>query len=203
MARGANDWAMIGSMAPPSVSVEIRDVPGLVPVRGRVLMLPGARHSVDHPLLHWAAEVLEQSGWQVNAVRWDLDGYDGPAADFVVAGADELLAQAPPAERTLVVAKSLGSHAAPWAQTHGFSAIWLTPLLTDHCIRTAIEASAAPALVIGGTQDPLWAPLVARPGLEIEQIDGADHGLRLADWRGSLRVVTEVSARIERFAATL
>lgn len=111
--------------------------------------------------------------------------------------------QAPAAERTLVVGKSLGTHAAGWAAVHRYPSVWLTPLLTESPIRDAIANSTNPTLAIGGSRDPWWGPLPLRDGLETEEIDGADHALHLPDWRDSTRVLRDVTARIERFAAQI
>jgi len=37
------------------------------------VVLPGAGYTADHPLLFWAAEILAEHGWHVEAVRWEVD----------------------------------------------------------------------------------------------------------------------------------
>lgn len=187
----------------PVVRVEVRDLPRHVLFRGRALILPGARYGVDRPLLFRAAEMLERCGWQVSAVRWDLREQDGGAESFVVRAAEQLAEQAPDADRTLIVGKSLASHAAGWAAARGYPSVWLTPLLTDPAIRDSIGNSTNPTLVVGGTGDSCWRPLPPRDGLEIVEVENADHGLRVPDWRDSDRVLDDVTARIERFAAAV
>lgn len=187
----------------PSVRVETRDVPQHTPFRGRALILPGARYSVDRPLLSSAAAMLERRGWQVSAVRWDLGEQVGEAEGFVVGAAEQLAEQAPNANRTLVVGKSLASHAAGWAVARGYPSVWLTPLLTAPAIRDAIGNSTNPTLLIGGTSDDCWDRLPQRDGLEILEVEKADHGLRVPDRRESDRILDDVTARIERFAAAI
>ncbi|MFT3889404.1 MAG: hypothetical protein QM713_14755 [Arachnia sp.] len=188
-------------MSLSNVLVETRNLPEGQSPRGRALILPGARYTVDHPLLSWAAMMLEQCGWQVSAVRWDVSALDGDPADLVIAAADKLAGEAPPAERTLVVGKSLASHAAGWAAVRGYPSVWLTPLLTEPAIRDAIANSTNPTLVVGGSSDPWWVPVGPREGLEIFEIENANHSLRFPDWRDEIRALGDVTDRIERFAA--
>ncbi|KGN37086.1 hypothetical protein [Knoellia subterranea] len=180
------------------VSVE---EPAGAPV-GRVLVLPGSGYTVDHPLLFWASQVALDAGWRVASMRWtvDADAKKAPGA-FVTEAAEFLCASTDPAPVTVVLAKSLGTHAAPWATTKGYPGIWLTPILRDEAIAAALSASGPPALTVGGTADALWGREVV-PDLRGEVVDiaGANHGLHVGtDWRASLAALHRVLDHVERF----
>lgn len=82
-----------------------------------------------------------------------------------------------PAE-TLVVAKSLGTRAAPLVAEHGCAAVWLTPLLRDPQVVDGLRRATAPFLLVGGGLDPLWHAELARELTpHVLEIPGADHGL--------------------------
>jgi hypothetical protein len=76
----------------------------------------------------------------------------------------------------------MGTLAAADAADHGWPAIWLTPLLDNPEIVAAMRRSAAPALLIGGTDDPLWNGRIAREiSDDVLELEGADHGLAKID----------------------
>ena len=170
---------------------------------GRALVLPGAGYTVDHPALFWACQVLAQVGWRVVTMRWQADNVaEAERRSFVEQGADVLDAEAGPAPRTLVLAKSLGSYAAPWASDRGYPAVWLTPVLTDELVADALRSYSAPSLLIGGTADPLWAPpAVAAAEQQIVELEDVDHALhRAGDWRASMSALDQTLTVIESFA---
>jgi hypothetical protein len=79
---------------------------------GRALVLPGGGYTVDHPALFWTCQVLVQVGWEVTTMRWSAEGItEADCRSFVEQGADLLDASAGEADKTLVLAKSLGSYA--------------------------------------------------------------------------------------------
>jgi hypothetical protein len=53
----------------------------------------------------------------------------------------------------VVIAKSLGSLAAPLVADRGLAAVWFSPLLTDQPTAVALRRAAAPCLLVGGTAD--------------------------------------------------
>jgi len=170
---------------------------------GRLLVLPGAGYTVDHPLLFWACTVAASAGWQVTSLRWRPPTWTdrSEATAFVEQGATLLDESAPAATTTVVLAKSLGTTAAGWAQARGYPGIWLTPLLTVPTVRDALASSALPHLLIGGTADSLWDSTAAHAiGGEVVEFDGADHALHVGnDWRRSLEVLGRALGRIEAF----
>ena len=173
------------------------------PCVGRVLVLPGEGYTVDHPVLFWACHVADSAGWQVATMRWQIESNssDSPTA-FVERGADILDAAAPGAGRTVVIAKSLGTLAVRWANQHAYPGVWLTPLLNDQGVRTALTDSPI-ALIAGGTNDRYWNRDVAGSlGCDVIEIERAGHALTVAgDWRASLAGLTTTLTAIETFLA--
>lgn len=100
-----------------------------------------------------------------------------------------------------VVGKSLGSAAAPLVAERGFSAVWLTPLLTDPQVVAGLRATRAPFLLVGGTSDALWDGKVARDLTPfVLEVDGADHGMEVpGPLAASAAVLGQVATRIEQF----
>jgi len=85
---------------------------------------------------------------------------------------------APEARQLLIAAKSMGTLGAADAAEHGWPGIWLTPLLNDGESVVSLRRRTAPALLIGGTADPMWNGRVAREITDdVLELDGADHGL--------------------------
>ena len=172
---------------------------------GRALVLPGGYYPVDAPILYWACQVAASAGWQVTTMRWRTDDVTvGTRVEFVEQGAELLDATAPQAGRTVVIAKSLGTLAAPWATRRGYVGVWLTPLLTDPAVREALTIPGPPSLAVGGTADKVWDSAAARAlrGTVLE-LDGADHALhRGSDWRASVTLLTRTLEAIERALAS-
>jgi len=98
---------------------------------------------------------------------------------------DTALDQALHDQPVLVVAKSLGTLALPWAVERGLPGVWLTPLLREAAVVTAVGEARQPTLLVGGTADTHWQPPeVAGPGVTLMELPGADHGLQQpGDWR--------------------
>jgi pimeloyl-ACP methyl ester carboxylesterase len=173
-------------------------------VLGTAVLLPGRRGGTDSPLLHWSATALTQSGWSVVGVRWE-EGADQPAAPQVEDAAGAALDRADPDLPVVVVAKSLGTLALPWAVEQGLPGAWLTPLLGEGEVRAAVARAEQPTLLVGGSADPHWQPLPAvGPGVRTLELTGADHGLqRPGDWRGSLLEQVAIFDAVATLAAAV
>jgi pimeloyl-ACP methyl ester carboxylesterase len=77
-----------------------------------------------------------------------------------------------------VIGKSLGTLAAGAVAERGWRAVWLTPLLNEPSFVDMLRARTAPALLVGGTNDPAWDGDLARElSPDVLELDGADHGL--------------------------
>ena len=146
------------------------------PARTAVI-LPG-RMLAGMPVNAFAQQGLTKAGWRVVQV-WDeyLDP-DEDAHQWVHERLAAAVRHAPEARALLVVGKSMGTLGAADAAEHGWPGIWLTPLLNDGESVVALRRRTAPALLIGGTADPMWNGRVARELTDdVLELDGADHGL--------------------------
>ena len=161
-------------------------------------MLPGLRYSPSAPLLHYATMLLVERGWTVRHLVWD----DGDQTTVAAAVEQARLAlDAVNAPLHLVVAKSLGTFALPYAVERGLPGVWFTPILTDSRIAAAVRRLWAPSLLIGGTVDPSWDRDVALVASgEVLEVAGADHSLELgASLERSLDALRLVMGRMGSF----
>jgi hypothetical protein len=104
-------------------------------------------------------------------------------------------------EGSLLIGKSLGTHAAALAAERELVAVWLTPVLTSEFVVGGLRRSTAPFLLVGGTADKLWDSQLARELTPyVLEIDDADHGMfvpgRLA---ASAAVLGQVATAVEDF----
>ena len=163
------------------------------------VLLPGVNYSVQAPLLYWCATLLAERGWHVQAVDWSVDdealAHPLPFVERAVADAFD---SCPPSPRRLIVAKSFGTYALPWARREGVAGVWLTPLLTSEPVRRALRDATAADLAVGGDQDAFWQPeSVVGTATRLLSVPGAGHALSLpGDWRGSLALQAGILAEI-------
>jgi hypothetical protein len=179
-------------------------------VRLAGVLVPGRGYTTQAPLLSLADEALSDRGFHREHISWNVPEGMGAVGyqAFVqahVAAALHRTAAAWPGARTVVIAKSLGTYAAPLVAEQSLPAIWLTPILTSDAVLDAVRASTAPTLLIGGTADQLWDSRAAlSTGKPILEIPGANHALRppgpLPHYLDALRTVT---AAIEEFLDAL
>jgi hypothetical protein len=147
---------------------------------GTAVLVPGRGYPPAAPLSFFAGFVLLQHGWSVRQVWWDPPAYETDEQTLAwVRG--EVEAALPTTGRVLVVAKSLGTLAAPVAAERGLPAAWLTPVLDLPAVPQAIEANPAPQLLVGGSADDLWVGDVVRElataGCDVLEVPDADHVL--------------------------
>jgi pimeloyl-ACP methyl ester carboxylesterase len=167
------------------------------------ILLPGRQAGVATPLLHWPASLLTEMGWSVLCVSWNEGRLQEAGATVeVYRCAEATLAQVRPAQPVLVVAKSLGTLALPWAVENGLPGVWLTPLLQDRAVVGSIAKAQQPTLLVGGTKDPHWQPPVeVGSGVTLLELPDANHGLQeLGQWRRSLLRQVEVFDRLSQLA---
>lgn len=164
------------------------------------VILPGSGYTVQAPLLSWPARMLAQRGWQVRGVGWEIDeaAQQDPEA-FVEQAASVAFAAAPEGGRRLIVAKSFGSFALPWARREGVPGVWLTPVVTSPVVQQALRSATPGDLAIGGDADPLGLPeRLAGTRARTITVPGADHSLEVAGgWRASLSVQSAVFDEVE------
>lgn len=166
------------------------------------VLLPGSGYPVEGPVLFWIGEMLASIGWHVQAVRWTPD--DSPSAaphEFAANAAKLAFAEAPDADHRLIIAKSFSTLCIPWAEKARIPGIWLTPLLTDERVRSALGASSKNDLLIGGSGDKLWdGGRKSESAGTFFEVPGADHSLQIPhDWRASQKAQADVFERVEAF----
>jgi hypothetical protein len=180
------------------------------------VILPGGQFGPHAPLLTFTADAAEQRGARLTPVSWH-DPTDLPALSpeelgpWVLDQLDRAVPSLRAAGRrveaagvetaTLLIGKSLGSHAAVVAAELGLPAVWLTPVLTSAWVVDGLRRATAPFLLVGGTADRLWDSGLARELTPyVLEIAGADHGMyvpgRLA---ASAGVLGEVATAAEDF----
>jgi len=137
----------------------VNHVPAGDPV-GWCVLLPGRRYGPDGPLLFFATQVALAHGWAVRQVWWDPE-----ATDAVHDAEERAWVQAQLAAACedltgpkLVVAKSLGTLAAPTVTAAGWPAVWLTPVLDDETVAEAVSTATTPQISVIGEQDPFLQP---------------------------------------------
>lgn len=168
-------------------------------------VLPGQGYSPDAPLLYYTAMLLIERGWTVRQTHWDQGYHVSVEAATEQARREFDLVSAP---LHLVVAKSLGTFALRDAAERGLPGVWLTPILTDPRIASAVRRLSAPSLLVGGTADPRWDGNVAHgSAAEVLEVIGADHGLNVGSSVGpsldALRLVTDrIASFIDELSAT-
>ncbi|NII40586.1 hypothetical protein E9228_001222 [Curtobacterium flaccumfaciens] len=168
-----------------------------------VLVLAGAGYGQQAPLLWWTDTLVRQAGCAVVAPRWTVDHTaEADPVRFVEQALTTALAGRRP---DLVVAKSFGCAALPWALAEGVPGVWLTPVLTDAAVREALAAAGEVHTALGGSADPVWRPeLVRGTRARLQTVDRADHRLEVpGDWRASQRLQADVLAVVEERVAAL
>ncbi|MGC4808065.1 alpha/beta hydrolase [Micromonospora sp. DT233] len=165
----------------------------------RAVLIPGRGYDTRAPLLAYVGEALRRIGFGTHEISWQVPpdlGLDR-AAPWVA----EQVAPALTEPTDLLVAKSLGSFAAPIAAQRGLAAVWLTPLLHRADVAEPLARATAPFLLVGGTADDAWDGAAARRLTpHVLEIDGADHGLLVpGPLARSAEVLGRVCTAVERF----
>ncbi|MFT3871791.1 MAG: hypothetical protein QM714_03955 [Nocardioides sp.] len=150
---------------------------------GRCIVLPGRQYTPDGPLLFFAAQTALSRGWDVRQVWWDPPDRGSWTVDDEIAWVGAELDAAVDGYRgkILVVGKSLGTLAAPVARSRGYSAAWLTPLLTEPRLADAMTTYPARQFTVIGSSDPFLDKEVfeALPGERL--LVAGDHILRVPE----------------------
>ncbi len=168
------------------------------------LIMPGARYVPAAPLLWFSREVLQSRGWSVLQVTDERTADDGPVK-WVGQRLAAAVQRIGPRPQLVLVAKSLSTMAAPAALDRGWPAVWLTPLLRQTSIRSALAQIHHPQLVVGGSEDPTWDSDFAHSlDATVLEIDGADHSLQQpGDIAGSLAALGAYAATFDDWLARL
>jgi hypothetical protein len=164
------------------------------------VVLPGIAYFSQAPLLWFARETAQARGWSVLELTERAPRDEEPFAwmrDRATRAVD-----AAGANTVAVIGKSLASAAAPLAADRGLPAVWLTPLLDRPDVVGALEATPAPALLVGSPADPTWGEGTVPEGdsIEVLELEGLDHSLQVDDDPlASLDVLRRVTERIGEF----
>ena len=149
--------------------------------------------------------MLSQEGWHVQGAEWTVDAsaLNDPQS-FVEDAVAEAFDAAPPSSRRLIVAKSFGCFALPWARRNDIPGIWLTPVLTSADMQLGLLDATVDDMAICGDADALWLPeTVADSRANVISVPKADHSLVIpGDWRGSLAAQTAVFESIANHLRT-
>ncbi|MET7804494.1 alpha/beta hydrolase [Micromonospora chersina] len=141
----------------------------------RAVLVPGRGYDTRGPLFAYVGEALRRLGFDVHEVVWRTPaGFRlDQAPEWVAEQVTHVLDGA-----DLLVAKSLGSFAAPLAADRGLRAVWLTPVLNEPVVVGGLGRATAPCLLVGGTADPLWDGAVARRlSPHVLEVPDADHSM--------------------------
>jgi hypothetical protein len=165
-----------------------------------VVVLPGIAYFSQAPLLWFARQAAQARDWSVLELTERVPREEEPFAWMRDRAARAL--DAAEAETVAVIGKSLASAAAPLVAERGLPAVWLTPLLDRPEVVGALEATSAPALLVGSRADPTWGEGTVPEGgpLEVLELEGLDHSLQVeGDPLASLDVLRRVTERIWEF----
>jgi hypothetical protein len=161
------------------------------------VLLPGLRYFSQAPLLWFAREAAQARGWSV--VEVDERAPDGEDPFEWMRGQAQRALTATSAELKVVIAKSLGSAAAPMVDE---PAVSLTPLLTRPDVAAGLAGARSPALLVGSPADPSWeeGELPDNPLLQVLELPGLDHSLQVSrDPIASLDALRTVTQRVASF----
>lgn len=158
------------------------------------IVLPGAMLG-GMPVNAFVVSALVEQGWRIIQV-WDDYSVEVAREDWALSRARAAFDFA--GDARLLTGKSITTHAAPFAAERELAAIWLTPLLNrPECIES-LRARTAPALLVGGTDDPTWNGSIAREiSPDVLELAGADHGLARVEH------LPAIVAAVAAFAARL
>lgn len=132
----------------------------------RVATTRYTKYTPDGPLLFFAAQTALMRGWDVRQVWWDVPRFSSDADEVAWVGAQLDAALDGYEGREMVVAKSLGTLAAPFAAARGYDAAWFTPLLAEPDVAEVLLSYPAEQFVVIGSSDPYLSQEVfdALPG---------------------------------------
>jgi hypothetical protein len=169
------------------------------------VIFPGGNNEPDIPMLYFAALAAEARGAEIHRVRWQeplRPAIFDPAARPGIVDPQAAAALDAAGGRPLVIAKSLGTHAAAQVAKRGLPAIWMTPLLDAPEVVAALDAATAPFLLIGGTADigPWDGPLARRLTPHVLEVEGADHSMMVpGPLSASAAVLGSIADSVEAF----
>ncbi|QSB06648.1 alpha/beta hydrolase [Natronoglycomyces albus] len=179
------------------------------PRRRAAILLPGRNYGVQGPLLMFSHVAVQSRGVRTFPVTWsppsNLTEDPQRMVDWVSDEVTKILNKIETDDPPLLIGKAVGTAAAGVAASAGLPAIWFTPLLHHYPVVQAMRRSAAPFLLVGGSDDPYWKPELAKSLTSfICEVKGADHGmfLRGRPLADSAMALSQVVKAVESFLDT-
>jgi predicted alpha/beta-hydrolase family hydrolase len=144
------------------------------------VVLPGMVYPTRAPVLWFAREAAMALGLSAIEVlgepveHADQVGWLRECAQAAIAAAGTA--------HVVVIGKSLASLLAAEISDQDLPAAWLTPPLSEPSMIDALGGVHTPALLLGGTADPMWKrdAIPDRPALQIVELPGVDHALQVS-----------------------
>ncbi|MBN2083906.1 MAG: hypothetical protein JW748_01690 [Anaerolineales bacterium] len=182
------------------------------------IILPGYRHTVDRPDLHYAGLILQAKNADVLRIEYsysktdfmslpDPERAERLSADVRAACAAGLKQRA--YRKITLVGKSLGTQAAGHLLEDpafsGAECVWSTPILPDGRLCSQIKKHRPRSLFIIGTADQFYRPaileeLVDATGGKALVLPDAHHGLEIeGDIPGTLAVLQRIVDAMREF----
>ena len=169
--------------------------------------------SPARPDLHFTRDLLNAQGLAVLEVWWDFD--TAPDHDLELWLDDHIDAALDAAARDHDVAVLVGRSLGTWALARAVSGdewdhracptIWLAPLLNEPSVLKALHELRTPAFVVGGGRDEAFrldeVPRLQAGGADVLVLEGAHHGLAVADPAASARLLADVLDAMGTFLA--
>jgi hypothetical protein len=161
------------------------------------VLLPGMMYPTRAPVLWFARETAMGLGYTALEVlgepieHADRLGWTRECAEKAIAEARSA--------RVVVIGKSLASLLAGEISERGLPAAWLTPPLTEPPMIEALAAVHSPALLLGGTADPMWKrdAIPDNSRLDVVEVPGVDHALQITgDPAASLDALRQMTAAL-------
>ena len=188
------------------------------PSRHLGIILPGYRHSVDMPDLHYAGRILLEQGANVLRVEYAYartNFMEQPEAEQdqwlssdVFAACNAALSERP-YEKITLVGKSLGTiamgHLLDDRRFQNAACVWSTPLLTLAWLCSRIEQIRPRSLFIIGTADKFYKPDILKQLQRATKggsciVEGANHGLEIpGDIPKSLSALNQIVKALQEF----
>lgn len=182
------------------------------------IILPGYRHTVDMPDLHYIGSVLAAKGADVLKVEYaypktdfmkrsEQEQSDWLAADVRAACAAGLRQRA--YGRVTLAGKSLGTlamgHLLEDAAFESAGCIWSTPILASDWLCARIKSHRPRSLFIIGTADHFYQPAILKELVDATRgkalvLQGVHHGLEIeGDMPGTLAALRRIVEAVQAF----
>ena len=186
------------------------------------VILPGYRHTVDKPDLHYAGLILQAAGADVLRVEYaypKTDFMNRPeperaerlSADVRAACAAGLKHR--PYRKITLIGKSLGTlamgHLLEDPAFAGAGCVWSTPILADAWLCAQIRKHHPRSLFIIGTADHFYNPALLGELVDATQgkalvLEGVHHGLEIeSDIPGTLAALQRIVGAMQEFITSL